>query len=164
LRQGSQEIDYPVENTDADGFFTESISSLTGLWEWRAKSPKYLAKAGTVTLAGASGTALEIGLMIAGDANDDNLVGATDFVILKGTYGKGSGQPGYDDRADFTGDSIIGVDDFILIKVNFSHSGAPPLGQSRTGIAPRAYAERPVLSRAHAVWREAEAQRQSNRG
>jgi hypothetical protein len=44
-----------------------------------------------------------MGLMRTGDCNNDNVVGAVDFTILKATFGKALGEPGYDDRADFTG-------------------------------------------------------------
>jgi hypothetical protein len=68
-----------------------------------------------------------MGLMRAGDANDDNLVTANDFIIVRNSYGLGNGQPGYDDRADFTGDDQINIIDFNLLKVNFGLGGAPPL-------------------------------------
>jgi len=54
-------------------------------------------------------------------------VGATDFSILKGTFGKSVGQPGYDARADFNSDGAIGSVDFASQKSNF--------GQSATSLA-----------------------------
>jgi hypothetical protein len=134
LKSGGTEVNYSVQNTDANGYFTVSVGTLPGgTYNWRVKGPKYLANAGSVTLPGAGETDFEIGLMFAGDANNDNIVTAIDFTILRASYGKIVGQPGYDDRADFTGDQVINVQDFVLIKTNFNHAGAPPLGFSRIG-------------------------------
>ena len=128
MRQGSTLVNYPNQVTDASGNFTVDVSGLpTGTWSWRVKGPKFLANAGTVQLTGAPATNVEMGLMRVGDANDDNVVSVLDFNILKGTFGKSVGDPGYDDRADFTGDQTVNVTDFNLLKVNFGQSGAPPL-------------------------------------
>ena len=99
----------------------------SGDYVWRAKGPQYLANAGTITLAGDPTTNLEVGFMLTGDANNDNLVSAVDFIILKNSFGKSSGDPGYDARADFNGDNIINSQDFILLKNNFGFSGAAPI-------------------------------------
>ena len=63
-----------------------------------------------------------------GDANNDNIISIIDFNILKQTFGKALGDPGYDDRAEFTGNLIVSIGDFNLMKNNFGRAGAPPLG------------------------------------
>ena len=72
-----------------------------------------------------------MGELRTGDANSDNVVDVLDFTILKGTFGKTEGNPGYDPRADFTGDNIVEVTDFNLLKGNFGQAGAEPLGLVR---------------------------------
>jgi hypothetical protein len=125
---GGVSTEYPSQNTDSSGYFTVSLGSLlNGTYNWRAKGPKYLANAGAVTLTGASVTNQEMGLMRTGDANNDNLVGSSDFIILKATFGKSCGEFGYDDRAEFTGDCVVSGPDFVLLKNNFGFGGAPPL-------------------------------------
>ena len=94
---------------------------------WRVKDPKYLANAGTVSLPGAGTSSAEMGLMLAGDCNDDNVVNSTDFSILKSTFAKSFGQPGYDDRADLTGDLVVNSTDFSLLRTNFGAGGAGPI-------------------------------------
>jgi hypothetical protein len=130
LNTGSVERNYASQSTDASGYFSSSTASLVGgAYNWRVKGPKYLANAGTVTLGG-SGTVtstLEMGLMRAGDADDDNLVSASDFNILRATFGKACGDVGYDDRADFTGNCLVDASDFNVLRANFGTSGAPPL-------------------------------------
>ncbi|MFL5731952.1 MAG: proprotein convertase P-domain-containing protein [Chloroflexia bacterium] len=138
LRSAATEINYPVMTTDARGFFTANVSGLLpGVYTWRAKSaqvgasppqqnPGWLATSGTVLLAGAASTQQEMGLQRAGDCNNDNVDNATDFVMLKNTFGQSVGQSQYDNRADFTGDTVVNSVDFSLLKANFGQSGAPP--------------------------------------
>ncbi|MFL5733617.1 MAG: dockerin type I domain-containing protein, partial [Chloroflexia bacterium] len=128
LKSGTTEIDYPAQTTDASGYFTASLSGLpNGVYNWRVKGTKWLANSGTLTLSGGSVTQQELGLLRAGDCNNDNVVSAPDFPILKGSFGHTEGQPGYDARADFTGDNIVSAPDFTLLKANFGQSGAPPI-------------------------------------
>jgi len=112
-------------STDANGYFTVSVGSLpNGTYNWRVKGPKYLANSGTLTLSGAPVTNVEMGLMLTGDCNNDNAVNVLDFGILKPTFGKSIGDPGYDDRADFNGDQTVNIADFNLLKGNFGQGGA----------------------------------------
>jgi hypothetical protein len=128
LKLGTNEVNYPVVTTDASGFFTVSVSGLaSGTYGWRAKGPQYLANSGSLTLAGAPVTSVEMGLMLAGDANNDNVITVIDVSILRGTFGKSCGDAGYDGRADFTGDCMVTAVDFGLLKNDFGMGGAPPL-------------------------------------
>src|SRR5207253_413450 len=128
LKLGSSETNYPAINTTASGFFTASVSGLlTGTYTYRVKNPKYLANSGSVTLTGTLTTNVEMGLMKAGDCNNDNIVTVLDFNILRPTFGRSVGDPGYDDRADFTGDQLVTIQDFNLLRANFGVAGAPPI-------------------------------------
>jgi hypothetical protein len=139
LRSASTEVNYSMQTTDVSGFFTVPVAGLAnGSYTWRVKSgqvgatpfdynPGYLAVSGTLTLTGASITTQEMGLQRSGDCNNDNLVSAPDFVLLKNAFGKSVGQPGYDNRADFTGDQLVTSGDFVQLKNNFGFSGAPPI-------------------------------------
>ena len=55
---------------------------------------------------------LEMGLLKAGDANNDNRVNISDFSILRFAFGTSCGLSIYDDRADFTGDCRVNISDF----------------------------------------------------
>jgi hypothetical protein len=128
LRSEAGEFDYPQQTTGDNGVFTVPVAALAaGTYGWRVEGPRFLANAGTVTIAGAPATNCEMGLMRAGDANNDNTVDVSDFIILKGAFGESSGQPGYDDRADFNGDLLVSIIDYSPLKGNFGLSGAPPL-------------------------------------
>src|SRR5207245_10127985 len=128
LASGGADNEYTGLTTDASGFFTVTASLPSGTYNWRVKGPKYLATAGTTSLSVGNTTNPEMGLEKAGDGNNSNNVDATDFAILKASFGKGFGDHGYDDRADFNGDQVVNAADFSLLRATFGTAGAPPIG------------------------------------
>ena len=129
LKSSAGEYNFPVQNTDQQGFVTFTVSSVpAGTYDIRVKSPtKYYANCSTVTLPGSGTTQKDMGTMQGGDANGDNRVNATDFNILKNTLGKGCGDSGYDDRADFNGDCLVNTQDFNILKGNTGLAGCSGL-------------------------------------
>src|SRR5207253_2229108 len=119
---GGPTVDFAA-TTDTSGFFTITTSLPPDDYSWTVKNPQMLAGAGSSTWAG-SLNALEVGTLRAGDANNDNCVSSIDFTILKASFGKALGQPGYDARADFNGDDTVSSGDFTLLKGNFGLCGA----------------------------------------
>lgn len=130
LKLGTTEVNYPAQMTDPYGFFTVSAASLpTGTYSWRVKGPRFLANSGVVQLSGGpSTTNVEMGMLRAGDSDSNDAVNIYDFNIVKRAFGTTVGDPGYDDRADFTGDQAVNIADFNIQKVNFGSAGAPPIG------------------------------------
>ena len=127
LKLNNTTYSYPNLTTSASGSFTLSVLMLpAGTYSWWAKGPQYLANGGTVTLTGRPTTLQELGTMLAGDVNDDNLVDISDFTLLRATFGKTCADGGYDGRADFTGDCLVDITDFTLQRNNFGLAGAPP--------------------------------------
>jgi hypothetical protein len=125
---GGPATEYSGLTTDASGYFTVPLGYPgNGVHTWRVKNPVFLANSGTVEWTGANApmAVTEMGIMRAGDANNDNLVDVIDFNILKGTFGLVNGQPDYDPTADFNGDNVVDILDFNLIKGNFGQPGAP---------------------------------------
>ena len=57
------------------------------------------------------------GLLVEGDANDDDVVDISDFSILRSVFGIP------DDRADFNQDDIVDIEDFSLLRSNFARAG-----------------------------------------
>src|SRR5207253_10116394 len=128
LQSGGTPIEFSGMSTEPSGVFTVTADVTSGNYYWRTKGPKYLATSGSVALARGLTTNVEMGLMRAGDCNDDNKVTAIDFNILRISFGRSLGDPGYDDRADFTGDEVVNAADFNLLKRNFGLFGPPPPG------------------------------------
>ncbi len=132
LKTGSSEINYPPQSTDASGSFRVNVAGLpNGTYDWRVKGPQYLSKSGTVVIDGSPQVNFEVGLMLVGDINNDDVVNVVDFNMMKLTFGKTVGDPGYDARADFNGDQGINITDFNLEKNNFGQTGSPPVRISR---------------------------------
>jgi len=125
---GPDGADYPAQNTDDSGSFPVSLGTLPdGLYFWRVKGHKYLANRGTVTINSEPAYFVGMGAMRVGDSNDDNVVNAQDFTMFKPAFGTRSGDPGYDERAEFTGDSLVSIIDFVYLKLNYDQAGAPPI-------------------------------------
>jgi len=122
LCAGGAAHDYSV-GTDASGFFTITTGLPPGSYGWYFKARKWLAAGGTLTISSGGITSQELGIQRAGDANNTNLVDVQDFSILKNTFGKALGDPGYDERADFNNDSVVASSDFALLKGNFGQAG-----------------------------------------
>lgn len=50
-----------------------------------------------------------------GDLNEDGSVGCDDLAIVKASFGKRVGQPGFDPRADVNGDGVVNVLDLSIV-------------------------------------------------
>jgi len=122
-----------MQITDQNGLFTVTLGTLpNATYQWRVDDTitgehpaNYLANSDTIDLTGEPVTEVGMGLMRAGDANNDNLISIGDFNILKVTFGLGCGDPQYDNRADFTGDCMVSLTDFSPLKTNYGQGGAP---------------------------------------
>jgi hypothetical protein len=68
--------------------------------------------------------------MRAGDLNGDNIVSIADLTIMRSTFGRSLGDPGYDPRADLNGDDVVTVVDLNLLAHNFGLGGENPLSPS----------------------------------
>jgi Dockerin type I domain len=122
---GGSTVGYSA-TTDQSGFFTITTGLTPGTYAWRVKHDQTLANAGnTVLVLGTN--QVEMGLMLEGDANNDNCITTIDFNTVKVSFGKAQGDPGYDGRADFNGDNQVGAQDFNLQKPNFGSCGPGPL-------------------------------------
>jgi len=71
-----------------------------------------------VVIAGPS-TAVDMGTLLEGNANDDPIINISDFGILAVSYMCAEGQPCYDCRADFDCNGITNISDFGLLAVNY---------------------------------------------
>ena len=117
--------EYTGLTTDNSGYFTITAPA-PGTYDYRVKNPQTISNSGIATLIASTNT-VEMGTLLEGDANNDNCVNVIDFTMLKSTFGKSAGDPGYDARADFNGDAVINVTDFNMQKTNFGFCGSGPL-------------------------------------
>jgi hypothetical protein len=76
---------------------------------------------------------VNFGTLREGDANNDNCVLLVDFSILVSTFGKCTGNAGFDGSADFDGSGCVVLVDFSLLATNFGQCGdTAPLAFSPT--------------------------------
>lgn len=122
LKSTSREVTFSPQ-TDAFGSFTVSIADLeNGTYAWWVKGSNTLANAGTIELTGAS-LGQDMGVLLAGDADNDNMVDMRDFNMMRNSFAKSLGQDGYDARADFNNDNVVNISDYTLIRKNFGIGG-----------------------------------------
>jgi len=127
-------VDVTTTNT---GVFT-----VTGvdLWTWdiRVKGLHTLAnKKNNVTVITVTAP-IDFGLLYEGDADGNNRVNILDFSILATAYGKQSGQPGFDLRADFNNNGRIEILDFSLLATNYLMQGDILVTGGLPDVAPEA--------------------------
>lgn len=117
---GDSPISYST-TTDANGNFTFMVPQ--GTYNYWVKSAQTLAIAGRMNIVGSEPQS-DLGELLTGDADNNNVVNIEDFVVLKASFGMMSTDPGYDARADFNGDNLVESRDFTLMVTNFGVGGA----------------------------------------
>ncbi|MCC6457394.1 MAG: hypothetical protein IT328_20735 [Caldilineaceae bacterium] len=107
--------------TNNNGQFT--VDGITpGLYTAAVKGATTLQVVEQVTLIPGP-NAVNFGLLLAGNADNNNQIDLVDFSILSLTFNKSSGQSGYDGRADFNGNGAVTLEDFSLLAINFNTAG-----------------------------------------
>ncbi len=121
---GTTAIASYVIDADAAGNF--SLPGIApGTYQLAVKTSNTLQRVVTTALAIGSNP-VDFGQLLAGDANNDNVVTGPDFSVLVTTYNLTSGAGGYDARADFNGDGAVTAPDFSLLATNFNTAGETP--------------------------------------
>jgi hypothetical protein len=110
-------------NTGTDGGY--ALTEIApGTYDLTAKGSKWLRKKiGNITVTAGENTVENFLNLKGGDANNTNSINIQDLNILKASYGKSSGQPGYDSRADFNKTNSVNIQDLNLLKGNYGQSG-----------------------------------------
>jgi hypothetical protein len=109
--------------TGVDGSYTlNNVHS--GTYDLTAKGAKWLRrKQSNISVSAGETTTVDFLNLKGGDADNTNSVNVLDLNILKATYGKSSGNPGYDGRADFNKTNSVNVLDLNILKSNYGKSG-----------------------------------------
>ncbi len=107
--------------TDTSGHFIIA-EILPDTYEVRVKNNLTLRNVMTMAL-GPGANPIDFGALLAGDADNDNAVNASDYMLLQPAYGKCLGTPGFDAAADFNGDACVTLLDFSLLATNYGKTG-----------------------------------------
>jgi hypothetical protein len=62
---------------------------------------------------------VDLGGGVAGDVDLDGLIDVVDLLWLIDSFGKGTGEPGFDPRCDFNSDGAVDVADLLILVENF---------------------------------------------
>ncbi len=108
--------------TDATGVFTIT-NIVPGTYDIavRDRNSLWNVRNGYALTAGINH--VNMGTVVAGDANNDEIIDVLDFSILASTYATSFTDLGWDPRADFNNSGAIDILDFSLLASNFGRSG-----------------------------------------
>ncbi|MCM8813334.1 MAG: cohesin domain-containing protein [Candidatus Omnitrophica bacterium] len=109
--------------TGSDGSF--SIAGVpAGTYDVAVKTPNCLRARQSSVNIGRLGTVSGINLALrGGDADNNNVVDMTDYVILRAAYNTIQGNARYDVRADFDGNRIVDMTDYAILRSNYNTIG-----------------------------------------
>ncbi|MBC7261063.1 MAG: hypothetical protein H5T63_03535, partial [Chloroflexi bacterium] len=122
-------IDYAV-TTDVSGCFT--VTGLTpGTYDIRVKNTHTLSNIRRNYVLAVGMNEVQMGELKEGDANNSDRVDSSDFLLLRSSYLKSIGQPGYNPNTDFNEDGIVNSSDFLLLRWNYFRSGPIELSTAK---------------------------------
>ena len=113
-----------TENTTKSGStaIVQTSGILPGTYDISAVTSHCLTNVKNGVVITAPLTAIDLGTLLEGNADDNDIINITDFGVLAASYGKSSGDSGYDARADFDRNGIINIADFGLLAANYGKS------------------------------------------
>jgi len=110
-----------VTTSTAGTFELESIEP--GTYDIGVKGDTTLRRVtGDVVLAAGPNT-VDLGTLLAGDGNNDNVVNFLDLSLLVPTFGTCAGGGAYNAAVDFNGDTCVTFIDLSLLATNFGTGG-----------------------------------------
>lgn len=114
--------------------FTRTVNIYNGIYNFqvndlprrnytvRVKGDKWLARQFSLDLTSSDSNGLYLTLL-AGDANNDNVVDISDLLLVIGHYNKKQGDSGYLYAADLNGDATTDIADLLLLISNYNQIG-----------------------------------------
>ena len=112
--------EFSLTTTKSDGIATcQCTGVMPDTYDITAVSEHTLINVKRNVVISTPSTAVDMGTLLEGNANDDIIINISDFGILAVSYMKMEGEPGYDARADFDRNGIINISDFGLLAVNY---------------------------------------------
>jgi len=116
---GSPLYEFSLNTTKSDGMAISQCTVAPGTYDVTVVSEHTLINVKRNVVISTPSTAVDMGTLLEGNANDDSIINISDFGILAVSYMKTDGEPGYDARADFDRNGIINISDFGLLAVNY---------------------------------------------
>ena len=114
--------------TDASGHFT--LANLApGTWDIVVKGEHTLSNLRRRCALSDGLNLIDMGELREGDANGDDRVNSSDFLLLRASYFKRGDQPGFVAGADFNQDGVVNSSDFLLLRSSYFLHGPLELSE-----------------------------------
>ncbi len=94
-----------------------------GTWDIIVKVDGALANGFSSVEIATGANVLELGTVVLGDINNDNVVNILDVSLLNGSFGAGDGDPNYNALADMNCDGGVNIVDVSFVNAGFGQSG-----------------------------------------
>jgi hypothetical protein len=115
--------DYTIYISDNDAFFTPWLSQTTATQAWFAGFLGHTYAfhseardiAGNVESKNGADATTKVPAQMAADVNSDGQIDCADIAIVKASFGKKTGQTGFNPRADVNHDGIVDVRDLAIV-------------------------------------------------
>ena len=110
---------FDLTTTKSDGTAVCQCTVAPGTYDVTILSEHTLINVKRNVVISTPSTAVDMGILLEGNANDDGIINISDFGILAVAYMCTEGEPCYDARADFDCNGIVNISDFGLLAVNY---------------------------------------------
>jgi branched-chain amino acid transport system substrate-binding protein len=112
---------FNLTTTQNGSLASAQVTGITpGTYDISVVSPGCLTNVRRGVVITAPATDIDLGTLLEGNANEDHKISIQDFGILAAAYGKGTGETGYDARADFDRSGRVNIADFGLLVTNYA--------------------------------------------
>jgi len=106
----------------------EAVGIAPGSYDITARSESTLMNVKRSVVISAPNTSVDLGTLLEGNANQDNIVNLDDYVILSRCWLSSRSQAAYDARTDFNRDGLINVADLHLLAANWLKTSPAEIG------------------------------------
>ena len=110
-----------VQTDDRGRFVVAGIAP--GSYDLRVKGAHTLANLRRGVTLASGDNSVALGTLLEGDANNDNRVSLPDVSLLAMSWGRSTGQAGFDPACDLNGDGVVNAADQALLTANYGRSG-----------------------------------------
>lgn len=117
---GTPEYTFTGNTTKSDGtaiFQCDGVAS--GSYDIAGVSDHTLMNVSRDVVISTPSEVVDMGTLLEGNANNDDIIDISDFGILALSYNKQEGEAGYEPMADFDCNGIVNIHDFGLLAINY---------------------------------------------
>jgi hypothetical protein len=114
---------YSYQATSNDAGEAAFVGVQQGLYDLHLRNGSSLTNMRRNVTLGAGTLDVDMGTLIEGDGNRDEVINSLDFARLAAHYGSSQGEANYDAQEDYNGDGTVNALDFALLAANYGSTG-----------------------------------------